>query len=809
MKRNAVLLTTIIIAILLSTSLQTTGQSLKISGQLKTTDGTPIPGAAVTLRTAIDSQLVKGTVSDSTGNFLLTGISSGNYLLQAYGPMNTRHSQLLQLTGKDLHLSAITIHSDQSVNLKEVVVDAHSPFLKRDLDRLTVDIEHSIYANGENAMRLFNVIPEVQIDAMGSILFRGSEKVTVYVDNRKIQLTGQQLLNYLKSIPSESIKSYEVRAVAGAQYDADNSGAVINILLKNDYKYGLSGSAGAEYQYTRYSNYSAWLALNYRIGRFTFQTSASGYMGTQFDEQTEIQYYKNTQVYTAQNNHTVNKNISYGNFKIGLDYKINDRQVIGVNYEGTHFPYEPTSTSVNNFSTGAKTSIDSTVHTGNQKHIRQSIQQANIFYRNRLDKKGSTLDIGYSYVSYDNNYNSAIETKYTYPTLQDKKFADSLYIDNPLTIHIHTANIDLEQILNNSWTLNIGGKYNASSTDNNISYFNELSAGSRFDSLRSNHFLYDEKIFAFYGSIAKKWTTWSFKLGLRTENTQYNGHSSGPGNGIANNQWGLFPTLFLQRSFTSGNALTLAASRSISRPSYQLLNPFEDIQNPFYIEKGNPALLPYYSNALQLSYLLHSTYNFTLGYKHTSKAINQVYHNYDAVIISTYDNVNNADDIFVSVSIPIHVAKWWDISSSATLRYVKLAINEGGYIAKDKFSQDGWISNRFKLPAGFYAELVGRYGRNKFLGIYDWKPQGSIDLNFKKSLLHDKFTATLNFADPFNLKRIGWEANEVAFTRNVTNRIPTRYFSIGLSYNLSKGKKEANRENVQRNDNDEVDRLNK
>lgn len=44
---------------------------------------------------------------------------------------------------------------------------------------------------------------------------------------------------------------------------------------------------------------------------------------------------------------------------------------------------------------------------------------------------------------------------------------------------------------------------------------------------------------------------------------------------------------------------------------------------------------------------------------------------------------------------------------------------------------------------------------------------------------------------------MGANVNETDFTRQVRRRIPTRYISVGLTYNFSGGKKQTDRENVE------------
>lgn len=786
------------------------GQEFKVTGKILGEEGADAGYATVTLRSLPDSLLVRGISADSAGSFVLNGIVSGTYVLDIRSIGLLAHQEKIEILNRDLHLPLIRLKIDPNQHaLENVIVTGQKPFLKQEIDKLVVDIENSIYSRGENAMRLFNVIPGMQTDAFGNILYRGTESVTVYVDNIKVQLTGQQLANYLRSIRSESIKSYEIRSIGGVQYDADNTGTVINIILKNDYHYGLTGNIGAEYQYTKYSNSSVYSSLNYTVGKFTFQANGSLYDGKQFEDQEEVQSYKTSGIQSFQEHNTLT-DAFFGNYKVGLDYRVALNQTFTANFERTSFPYHPSTISNNIFSMDNLLSIDSVVNTRNKKDIKQNTSQVNFIYRNKLDTLGSRLDLGYSYIDYDNKYDSEIATSYSYPKNANGDYFEDLFVDNPLTIKIHTANIDLEKIIPNSMVLNLGAKYNSSTTNNDISYFSTAPGGDlSIDKLRSNRYKYDEQILAFYSSLAKDWDKWSFKIGLRMENTNYKGFSITNQENVSFDKWSLFPSLFIQNKINESNSLALSYSRSINRPSYRLLNSFENIQNPFYIETGNPFLLPYFTHKAELSYLLNSKYNFTVGYDNTADGINNIYLNEGPVIISTYANINDSESLFLSTGIPFKVANWWEINTSITLRYTKLSIHIPEFFrVKEKFSQDFWISNRFKVDNDFFIEMNARYGRNHFLGIYEWKPQGNIDFNFKKSFMDDKLALNLNFSDPFNLRKIGWKVEELEFNRDVNYSLPARFVSVGLSYNFSKGKKTVDRENTSVPDGDERGRLN-
>ena len=78
----------------------------------------------------------------------------------------------------------------------------------------------------------------------------------VYIDDRKVNMSGKQLMTYLKSIQSVSIATIEIIPKAGAEYSADSSGGVIRINLKRNRVDGINGSAG---QNVTAGEYKQWI----------------------------------------------------------------------------------------------------------------------------------------------------------------------------------------------------------------------------------------------------------------------------------------------------------------------------------------------------------------------------------------------------------------------------------------------------------------------------------------------------------------------------------------------------------------------
>ena len=64
----------------------------------------------------------------------------------------------------------------------------------------------------------------------------------VYVDGKRLPLAGDDLTNYLQSLPSEQIDRIDIITNPGAKYEAQGNAGIIDIRLKKDTKLGANGS---------------------------------------------------------------------------------------------------------------------------------------------------------------------------------------------------------------------------------------------------------------------------------------------------------------------------------------------------------------------------------------------------------------------------------------------------------------------------------------------------------------------------------------------------------------------------------------
>ncbi len=126
----------------------------------------------------------------------------------------------------------------------------------------------------------------------------------------------------------------------------------------------------------------------------------------------------------------------------------------------------------------------------------------------------------------------------------------------------------------------------------------------------TNAFRYRNQVNAGYTEFEDEFGAWNLDAGLRYENNRAATLLiTGDVPGI-NNDSGFYPSLHLNRRLDGGWNLIANASRRITRPDAEALNPFTDYQDTHNLRAGNDMLLP------------QDTWLYELGYEHSGQTLN-------------------------------------------------------------------------------------------------------------------------------------------------------------------------------------------
>lgn len=163
--------------------------------------------------------------------------------------------------------------------MSEVTVTAAKPVIRREIDRVVFDAGNSIASVGGNALDLLHDVPGLRVSQSGVDII-GKGGIKIYINDRETKLSGEELINFLRSYSASQISKVEVITTPPARYDAEGNAGILNIRLKERVKDHIGGNAFGSYLYGEKYNYGyGGLSLQFNRQRVTAYLNGSGAYG--------------------------------------------------------------------------------------------------------------------------------------------------------------------------------------------------------------------------------------------------------------------------------------------------------------------------------------------------------------------------------------------------------------------------------------------------------------------------------------------------------------------------------------------------
>jgi iron complex outermembrane recepter protein len=213
--------------------------------------------ATVELRYAKDSALVKLALTDKTGIAEFENIRFGTYIIKVtMVNFSMQYAPAFSLSAAQsiVQVPPITLQP-VTTQLGAVTVTGRKPFIQKLSDRIVVNVENSIVSTGSSAMDVLERSPGVNVDQNDNITLRGKSGVIVMVDGKPTPMTGADLANYLKGLPSSAIERIDIITNPSAKYDAAGNSGIIDIHMKKDQRLGVNGTFTTGYGHLSKNKY--------------------------------------------------------------------------------------------------------------------------------------------------------------------------------------------------------------------------------------------------------------------------------------------------------------------------------------------------------------------------------------------------------------------------------------------------------------------------------------------------------------------------------------------------------------------------
>src|ERR1700761_9388224 len=248
----------------------------KISGKvIDAATQLPVEYATISILKAGTTSPFNGVVSDAKGNFTLSSVPNGEFTINidfiGYKRSTTEHI-IISNTTKSVVLNNILLAPVQN-QLKSVEVVGNTPVVENKIDKLVYNAANDLTSQSGVALDVLKKVPMVSVDIDGNVELQGDANIRFLINGKPSSIFGSSLADALQSIPASQIKSIEVITSPGAKYDANGTGGIINIILKDSKVQGINGTVNLSAG-TRLENGS--FNLNVRNGNFGVNAFFSG-----------------------------------------------------------------------------------------------------------------------------------------------------------------------------------------------------------------------------------------------------------------------------------------------------------------------------------------------------------------------------------------------------------------------------------------------------------------------------------------------------------------------------------------------------
>ena len=767
----------------------------------------PLEYATVVLNN-LETKQLSGGITDEKGNFtikIIPGTYDVNFEFISFKTIKISK----KIINSSLNFGTIKL-SEDSDKLDEIVIIAEKSTVEIRLDKRIYNVGKDMTVKGGSASDVLDNVPSVDVDVEGNVSLRGNENVRILIDGKPSALVGLSGTEALRQLPADAIERVEVVTSPSARYDAEGTAGILNIILRKGVATGLNGSLnttiGDPTQYRIASN------INFRTKKINFFTNL-GYRNSSSPGNflTNLSTFENESVNSLriEDRDFERKRNGY-NINLGLEYFLSNESSI----TGTYFYRDSDN---KNLSTNAIQVFDvnnileySDVRVQDEDEIDET-SQISLNYTNNINNSGHKLTIDFQY--------------------SDSKEIETAFIDDSLASENNiTAENSKSTLIQSDYVLPIGEHmqfelgYRGDFQDLNSNFL--VNRIPELDFNPSNNLTFKQNVNAIYSQFGNKINKFSYLLGLRTEITDVKVRLTNTNENFDYRYTEVFPTINFGLERTDNQSFTLGYSRRLRRPRYWYLNPFESRNSQNVIYKGNPGLIPTFTNSFDLGFLQKIgklTLNSSIYFQHSVNAIqrvsrdeirlldgvNQVITIREPINLASEDrygfeltaNYNPSKKVRLSGSFNV-----FQQESKGLYEYNKFTINEtsGAIISMPETQDLGNINNSwfsrfnatFTLPWKIQMQNRLSYRGPRYTAQSESKGMFSANIALSKDVLSEKGTLVLNVSDVFNSRR--WRSTNFnpnkenpTSINNQESQWRVRQVSLNFTYRFNQKKKQG------------------
>lgn len=728
----------------------------------------------------LDSPYQRNQVTDSNGIAILVLYQGAIYQFKTGAIGYQADTRTIKFD----QLSQVQIVLKEAANqLKEVMVTSTKPLIKQEDDKTVVDPE-PLAASSTNAYETMEKIPGIFIDQDGNIYLNGLSPAGIQINGRELKMSASDMATILKSLPPSSIQKIELVRTPSAKYDASGGGGVVNIILKKGVKIGLNGSVNLGNNQGVYGNQFIGLTLNNTTDKYNV------YLNTQYNQNdgysiVNTDRYLSMDTVLKQTAKTLSPNKSaYIGFGLGSNWT--DRFELNYDARLSGQSFVNTTNNESLLEKNAKQNLSAIAslvkNDGSSLNINQSVRS-----KLKLDSLGGEWTVDFSYnlirANTEQDYNNTLLAG----GLVSKGAGD---FSNDRDFYTYQTDYKKKQF---GITMEAGLKSSILTFRNNANYQKDLNGIAVNDAFRTSAYNFKEQINAAYLQGSKTWGAVILKFGTRIEQTIMQGKQRIPSDtSFSLNRTDAFPYVFLSRKLFSiaGYEMRgyLVYRKTISRPSYEFLNPFPKYIDPFLYESGNPSLKPQFTSNYEANISVDDKPIFAFGVNETKDIFTNVVYqspNNKQVAYRTYDNLGKSKETYFRGIAVIPPGKAFFAVLGAQYNHnVYNGIYEQKPIVFDKATWTFFTFQSLKLGKLSTFTINGFWRTNGQQQFYELDNFAQLNSSLNRQFLNKKLTVTLSMNDIFFTNKNTFTLRQGSIYAVGLRESDSRRWGINIRYNF-------------------------
>ncbi|SMD42248.1 Outer membrane receptor proteins, mostly Fe transport [Aquiflexum balticum DSM 16537] len=736
-----------------------------IQGKVHDAQAKEMSFANVLLWNKPDSSMVKGVVSDESGNYIFTEIPKGEYYVEVHilGYAKT-HSPVFSFLGTEKNNLATIILVQEDQNLEEVTVVATRPFFELEQGKMVVNVANSISAAGLSVIDVLDRSPGVMVNRQSnSLSVLGKNGVVILMNGHRFRMPMEAAYQMLAGLNSSDVEKIEIITVPPANYDADGDAGFINIVMKKDNDMiGTNGILTIGQGYGSGYNGNMSFSLNHQGPKFSWFGILSATYVDQVQEWEAFRGnnngFEDISIETTTDRFATRKAINY---QAGFDYKLTTNTILSGLVSGYNNRWDMTAPNVtkSNYSISPDTLFRmTTVEINKWSHIMGNINLQHTF------QNGQVISTNVDYLTYKNS-NPSWYTIMNYDESDDLIGSQEFRVSKDTPIDLWVTDLNHSMKMGKSVSVESGLRATFSKFTNTVVFEEKLGSDWLIDPKFTNDGLLNEDILAAF-STAKidfdEKTT--LNAGVRYENTKTN-LTTVSGEKIVDRHYGdFFPTAFLSRKINADNLVQVSYGRRITRPTFNQMAPFVFFSDPFSFFAGNENILPTYTNTFKTDYSYKSML-FFVQYSRDKNVIASFQPTLDeesnTVFLRT-ENLDQRQTVAMMVAFPLKITSWWETQNNFTANYQRVNSELNGEIYEvDQKGIQVVLTNTFTLPKKYTIELMGNYNSPTINGYFNWLSRGFVNLGIQKDF-EKSGVLRISCNDIFETSQLRWRSFEGA-----------------------------------------------